>query len=169
MKHRSILTKTFIEPLLKIAQQNLAEDGYLQVMLFLNLKGKGVKTYGLQMPNNNLGRQQVLNQLRQELSANGETIQEALILMDTWYIDGKDAQDGLHTLPSQHPERQEAIAIVGRDARNAKTSMVMQPYTRDEDGQLVWDASGTRIYGQSSKEVSAPGLVDWLFVPPSVH
>ena len=74
MKHRSILTKTFIEPLLKIAQQNLAEDGYLQVVLFLNLKDKGVKTYGLQMPNNNLGRQQVMSQLRQELSANGETI-----------------------------------------------------------------------------------------------
>jgi hypothetical protein len=116
-------------------------------------------------------RQQAMRRLRQQVSAAGAVIREAVMLLETWYLDAKDAGTRLKTVaPSQHRARKEAIVIVGRDANQTRTTMVMQPFSRDADKRLVWGAPPVAYYNQPpGKDHHFTGLLDYLFFEPDVN
>lgn len=61
--------------------------------------------------------------------------------------------------PSEHPGRQEAIIITGRNRDNTKGVFAKQVFTV-EDNRIIWQAPDTII-----KPGSAEGLLDLIFAP----
>jgi hypothetical protein len=107
-----------------------------------------------------------MKDIRQQIRSWGEDIQEALIVMNSWFVTIKDADSGLSTAPSQHPRRCEAIVAIGRNAGHTRASMVVQPYVRKEDGGFVWTEPVIAQYDQRTDAVNrVEGLVDDLFIP----
>jgi hypothetical protein len=66
--------------------------------------------------------------------------------------------------PSCHPQRQEAIVIVGRNAPASRYSLLVQPFGRDDEGKPVWRRLAVARYDVPMDEGYQPGgLLDYLF------
>ena len=66
--------------------------------------------------------------------------------------------------PSQHPQRKEAIAIMGRNRKRSRLTHVLQPFHRDEQNQPVFDEVAIAEYNVPAEQTpQAFGLVDYLF------
>jgi len=92
------------------------------------------------------------------------------MLMDSWYVAGEDMAEGLPTLPSRHPDRQQAILAVGRNANNSHMSLVLQPYQPDEAKGWIWPKPVITHYDQPVDAANrVEGLLDDLFIPQGTH
>lgn len=170
MKSISVLSQDFIENMLRIARENLESERTLLTIVFLKLDDGRVSFTGIPMPEIYEDRRRVMQNLRQQIRGRGEDIREALVLMNSWFVDGEDATGGLDMAPSQHPRRQEAIIAIGRNAEHSRASMVVQPYEQNETGRYDWRTPVVAQYDlptDASNQVV--GLVDDLFIPQGVH
>lgn len=97
-------------------------------------------------------------------------IQEAVMVVNSWFVAGRDGIDGLSTAPSQHPRRQAAIVASGRNAEDSRHSIVVQPYDVNDDNSVVWLAPMVAHYDHPTNAKNRViGLVDDLFIPQGVH
>lgn len=169
METTSILSQSFINGILETARQNLERNGNLLSVIFLKFDDNQVCAVGINMPETPEERRVAVHAIRQKMGTQG-LIQEAVMIMNTWYVAGKDASGGLPMMPSQHPQRQEAIIIVGRNADNNRSSTVLQPYSHNQTGGLRWHKLAIAQYNQPSDEaIQVMGLLDDLFIAQSVQ
>ena len=89
---------------------------------------------------------------------------EALFLSESWYVAVQEAPAVLEFPPSKHPARQEAIIAIGRSADNRQYTQVLQPFTKDKDNRLVWQATPIAVYDEKrTPDNGSAGLLDYLF------
>lgn len=156
------LGKATLLDLLKDARRNLEKFGTLQPMLFLDLVIGERASCPIAMPDNSAVKyrmfQAIGNQVREQKGA----IKDAVLLSETWIVMAKEAPDATKYMPSQHPCRQEAIVLVGRNADKTRSALVIQTFTRDEHNAPVWSEPRV-IISDSPKDLAAEGLLDALF------
>ncbi len=167
MENTSILDRPFVENILTTARHNLEMDGALVPMAFARLGDHLVVPVGLpDLPNDGDPKRMLLIGLGAKLRAQGQEINEAIMLVETWFVDGLKHPNAAKTRPSQHPARQEAIVVVGRNAANTRHTTVIQPFMRDDDNQPVWLPIPVADYNMSgANSMQAVGLLDFLFDP----
>jgi hypothetical protein len=160
----TILTKAFVTFVLDIAQHYLETDGYLGTVLFLKPERGAPLMYTPQLATDIERRQRLFARLGASLHRSGLRAVEAVLLMESWFVQPKQALAGLTVRPSQHPDRQEAIVLVGRNAGNTRASRVIQPFHRGPEKRLVWEKRPVVVYNQPVEKAGrAEGLLDYLF------
>lgn len=170
MKSISILSQAFIEMLLKQAREQLENDGKLLALLFLRFDDERVVFTREELPEQHEERRRVMRLIGQHMRSRGENIQEALLVVNSWFVAGRDGVEGLSTAPSQHPRRQAAIVASARNAEDSRYSIVVQPYDVPDDNSLVWREPMIAQYNQPTDvNQRVEGLVDDLFIPQGVH
>lgn len=161
----SMLTKGIAESLLKAALENVELDGFLVPVLFLDVTEQGRLIHTLKaMPNTPEQRQTYFNHIGSHYWRLGQRIQEAVVLMESWFVLPQEAPGALRMQPSQHPCRKEAVVLIGRDAANTRSTQVIQPITRDASNKPVWNKPLMALYDEPVKQgYSTQGLLDDLF------
>lgn len=99
---------------------------------------------------------------REQLRALGKQYPEtaeALFIGESWFVAVKETADALKVAPSQHPSRQEAVFLWGRNRANSKRVSVLQPFTHTQEG-IRW-----RKPQVFSKTGALPNAVDLIFAP----
>lgn len=165
----SILAQGFLDQMLAIARQNLERDGGLTTVVFLRFEDRVVHVMDVDLPETADARFRAIRRLGRQLRCHGQ-LQEAVMVMDSWYVAGADGADGLHTPPSQHSRGQQAILAVGRNADNSRMSLVVQPYQPDEPKGWLWPKPVITHYDQPADAANrVEGLLDDLFIPQGTH
>ena len=164
MQKKSMLGKEYIERLLAIAKTNLKRDGRLAPVLFFKFTGGERTTCLPDLPEGSAERQACFADLGASLHRAGKTICEAVFLAEGWFVDVKKTGAALTVAPSQHPQRQEAIVIIGRDASGERLSSVIQPFTRRGEDRPVWEKLAMASYNTTPETgLRTAGLLDCLF------
>jgi hypothetical protein len=157
-----ILGRAMLLDLLKDARKTLEEDSTLQPILFIELSiGKGI-ICPLVMPDNSAGKYRMFQVIGNHVREQKGAIKAAVLLTETWIVMAKEAPDATKYMPSQHPCRQEAIVLVGRNADKTRSAIVIQTFTRDEHNSPVWSEPQV-IISDSPQDLAAEGLLDALF------
>ena len=96
----------------------------------------------------------------------GRHVQEAILVAESWYVGKPDIDANLEVAPSQHPDRKEAITLVGRNATESRSVYAIQPFSRDEQNKPVFEALELDQFdGSAPTEYYSTGLLDYLFFP----
>lgn len=163
----SILEKKFVEVILQQARENLQKDGSLVPVLFLNLQdGQQALATLTQLPGTPEEKQLYFAEIGSTIRQGGQNIDEAVFLSESWYVDMQKGGN-LALPPRQHPQRQEAIMLVGRNADRSRFTMVVQPFGRDRRNRPVFGKIELASYNQAADREAPPvGLLDYLFPGP---
>jgi hypothetical protein len=164
MSDISILDKAFIDHILATARRNLECDGKLWPVLFVRFnEGMPVPSL-MDFPDTTEERQAYLAAVGSSMRREGKVVREALLLMEGWIVKVRSGAHDLALPPSQHPLRQEAITIMGRDASGTHTSSVVQTFQRNEKNKVIWSEALLASYNQAASQGCQPvGLLDCLF------
>lgn len=154
--HRSIVTRTMINDLLTTARQQKEKyQELMPVLLSTNNMGKGSM---LPLPDLAADAEARRNQFL-VLGKLFPDIVEAVFVCETWFVAADTTVDAFKVMPSQHPSRQEAIMITGRNRSNTKCVLALQPFSKN----------GKDISWQSPQVFTKPGCaqgpIDLLFAP----
>ena len=109
--------------------------------------------------------------LGKSIRFSGHAIKEAVLLAETWIVMAAE-KDSLTVSPSQHPQRQEAITLTGRNARNTNSVFAIQPFTRNAQNQPIFGELELNQFDEAPDHDNfAAGLLDHLFLPvgPGSH
>lgn len=170
MKSISALSQELIETLLKLARQQLQYEGKLLALLFFRFDNERVVLMREELPAQHEERRRVIRRIGHHMRSREGNIQEAVMVVNTWFVAGRDGIDGLSTAPSQHPLRQSAIVASGRNAEDSRHSIVVQPYDVNNDNSVVWLEPMMAHYDHPTDAKNRViGLVDDLFIPQGVH
>ena len=161
----SILAQGFVETVLQAARVNLERDGALHPVLFLQLESSEQMVMLLKEFPDTVGeRQEYFTALGLALPHTGRRIDEAVFISESWYVEMGEGKTEFDVAPSQHPERREAIVVMGRDAGRTRLTHVLQPFHRSEQNQLIFDQRAMEEYNvPADRFPGAVGLVDYLF------
>lgn len=160
---RSLLRKELLLEMLEQARFRLEEHGSLTPILIIKLHtGEGLIN-GVQLPDDFVQKCLMLRSIGRKIQAEHGSIQEAVLLVESWYVSAHEAPDATKYPPSQHPSRQEAIVIVGRNEAKTRSAIVIQTFTRDEHNAPVWQAPNVNIVEPGTEGMAANGLLDYLF------
>jgi len=163
MEARSILTKGFLQPVMATARKNLEADGRLYPVLFLHWSDGGLAAGLVQLPATSEEKRAYFRNLGFSFRRQGTRIQEAIFVAESWFVMARKP-GSLDVASSCHPQRQEAIVIVGRNAPASRYSLLVQPFGRDGEGKLVWRRLAVARYDAPLDEGYQPGgLLDYLF------
>jgi hypothetical protein len=164
MQSGSILGKEFIEVMLATARKNLETDGYLCPVLFLRFEGGERAIYPLELARSSAEKRAYFAALGAALHRAGKAVQEAVFLSESWFLEVQKTVSALDIQPSRHPQRREAILVMGRDADGERVSSVVQPFSHQGHGQPIWGELALATYntaaGTGFRQV---GLLDDLF------
>jgi hypothetical protein len=164
MQDDSILKREFIEMVLATAKKNLEKDGWLQPVLFLQFTGGQRAVCPLGLPKVSDAKQAYFAALGASLHQAGKAIHEAAFLSESWFVEAQKAVSALDFAPSRHPQRQEAIVVIGRDAGRQRVSSVVQPFTRQAENRPVWGELVIATYNNAVETGWHPvGLLHYLF------
>ena len=84
---------------------------------------------------------------------------EALFIGESWFVAVKETAGALRVAPSQHPNRQEAVFLWGRNRANNKRVYIVQPFTHTREG-IRWHK--LQVF---KKTGPLPNAVDLIFAP----
>lgn len=160
-----ILTQAYMTKLLTVAKAELEKDNDLIAMLFVQSRGLRGRAAGLplaDLPADVAQRYLYFATLGARLKRQLGAIEAAVFLNGAWWASVAAGQPLGHVRPSQHPNRHEAIVLVGRNADNTHQSFLLQPFTRDRLQHPVWGKTVLETYGQPG-QLKATGLLDMLF------
>jgi hypothetical protein len=160
------LAAGFVERILKIAKKNMEQDGFVNPVLFLGQIDGRHFVMPLDLPPTAPDRVRFVQALGLDLLAKGMVLQEAVLIMESWMVRRRELT--LSIPPSQDPQRQEAIVIIGRNAAKTQTTMVLQPFVRTESGTIVWDEPIADVQTSPSPSNHFTGILDYLFVPDPI-
>lgn len=161
----SILEKSFGEGLLRQARLNLLRDGSLAPVLFVEFQNGEKGILPLELPENPEEKPDYFFTLGLVFVSAGKQLNEALMLSETWYVSkDEDANLSLDVPPREHPQRREAISLMGRNAGGTCFTFVVQPFGRDLHQRPVMEQVAIAEYNVSSRaELAAVGVLDSLF------
>lgn len=103
----------------------------------------------------------ILHMLGQKLRAEKGSIKEAVLIVETWIVK-TTYPDWDKLAPSEHPAREEAIVIVGRNEDKSCSIIAMQPFSRDKKERPIWQEPIISISGEGG--YSYEGVLDDLFI-----
>jgi hypothetical protein len=162
----SILTAENVQQILKVAKENLMRDGAVQPVLFLHLTTGEHLVTPVELSGTTQDKIRYINHVGFSLWQSGKVVAEAIMLAEGWFVSAKESGLDLTVPPSQHPERREALVLIGRDADRTRITSVVQPFNRDENGKPVWQAlEMTAFNTPPSRDMQMVGLLDYFFVP----
>jgi hypothetical protein len=163
----SILAREFVDRILWGAQENLSKDGALAPVLFVRFQSREGAIAPLSLPATTEEKEAYFAALGLSFRQTGRTIREALFLSETWYVAAEEGSPlNLDIAPSQHPSRQEAITLVGRNAERTRHTMLVQTFSRDRHNRPVMGQIEVAEYNATTEKGSGPvGLLDYLFPP----
>lgn len=147
---RSLFTQLRVNGLLAQACQNKERDQRVMPMLFL---ANGTKNLRI-LPLPDLAAD--ADARRAQMYAIGRQFPdttEAVFICESWISAPS------RVAPSEHPGRQEAVIITGRNRDNTKSVFAKQVFIT-EDTRIIWQEPDITI-----KPGSAEGLVDLIFAP----
>lgn len=165
MSQSSLLTRAMLEPVLKTARRNLERDGCLAPFLFVQMSVAGLRLVPLGLPQTSEQKRRYLAHLGSSFCQHRQTISAAVMLTESWFVNVRANPVGPMAQPSKHPMREEAIIMVGRDANNARTTQVIQPFDRDAQNRPVWSKSLIAVYDEPVQTAGkSRNLLDYLFL-----
>ena len=161
----SILEQPFVEPILAGAHDNLLREGSLAPVLFVRFQDDELGILPLDLPELTAEKYAYFGLLGMSLAAAGSPVREALFLSEIWYVAASAGSKGEEEIrPSQHPERREAISVIGRDSLRSRFTFVVQVFHREAGDRLVLDAREVEEYNIGAVQgTEAVGLLDALF------
>lgn len=157
MSNKSILTKGELESILSEVRHQVSDNNMIPVLFVHTESGEKLACPLSKLPGTPEEKSQYFLSIGASLRQNGTIVQEAISACESWYVK-VDKSSPMDVLPSEHPERQEAVVLVGRNADNTRSAYLIQPFTRNEVGGPVWQPVMFNI----DKQV-ATGLLDWFF------
>lgn len=165
MQTLTILAQPFVDAILGTAKRNVEADGFLTPVVFVQFANGERIVCPLKLPNTPDEKRRYFINLGCEFRQAGRIIQEALALLEGWYVDARTAASTLQFAPSQHPQRQEALVVIGRNAEQTRSTSVIQPFGRGDQNRPVWEAPAMAEYNVPASGACQPaGLVDYLFI-----
>ncbi len=159
------MEKSFAEGLLQQARLNLLRDGSLAPVLFVQFQEGEKGVLPLELPENADEKPGYFATLAVVFMGAGKQLNEALMLSETWYVSKEeDVNLSVDIRPSEHPQRKEAISLMGRNAAATRFTFVVQPFGRDLQQRPVMEQIAIAEYniGQTTG-ITAVGLLDYLF------
>jgi hypothetical protein len=157
-----LLEKATLLTLLGDGRRDIEGTGSLQPLLFIELSnGEGLVS-SLEMPDDTEIKYRMFQVIGNDIREKNGTIKDAVLLSETWIVMANEAPDATKYMPSQHPCRQEAIVVIGRNADKTRSALVIQTFTRDEHNAPVWSEPRV-IISDSPQDLAAKGLLDALF------
>ena len=164
MSHKSLLTKEAADEILQTARQNKVKDGELSPALFLHIAVNNLIIMPVFLPHGSDKRTTYFVEVGRNLRRNGIIPSEALLLTEGWFVAVQETPAALKFAPSQHPARQEAIFLVGRDAGDTRFTHVIQPMSSADGQRPRWHPLAHEAYNLETVAHTKPyGLLDALF------
>jgi len=168
-KQETILSRDFIDAIIQGARENLATHGSLTTTLFLCLDNGEQGIIPLSLPPTHEGKQRYFTFLGLSFLENGRQVQEAVLVSESWYVETTVGEISSETSPSQHPNRKEAITLVGRDALAQHFVFAIQPFSRDsQDCPVFAPLAQEQFEGHYDNSFYSTGLLDNLFPGVSI-
>ena len=158
-----LLEKKVLLNLLKDGRTSIEESGTLRPMLFIEMSNGAGIICPLMMPDESEEKYQMFYTLGKQIRSKLGSFQNAVTMLETWTVNAKEAPDATKYPPSQHPCRQEAIVLIGRNADKTCSAIVIQTFTKDEHNAPVWSEPQVMISDIGEEGVVAKGLLDALF------
>ena len=127
--------------LLAFSSRSLAEKappGALQPRLYVHIAGDSTLEMPLCLPDAPEEKARYFFALGRQLHGRGLQPCEAVAVPESWIVNIQQAPAAMNFPTSQHPARQEAIVLIGRNTEGNRYSQVVQPLTRDKAKQPVW-------------------------------
>lgn len=170
IKLTSLLREASIDYALALARYMVESQGAAAPILYLQTSSQNISGIHLDIPNSWEEKSGLFMSIghtfRRKLSKHSESLTEALLVVECWYVDAEKAPDIHAVPPSQHPCRKEAIIAVAVNAKRTCKSLAVQPFTRDENHQPVWGEVKCAAYNTSTiEEPMWEGLLDLIFHP----
>jgi hypothetical protein len=160
----SILAARFVENILETAKRNLERDGRLSPVLFLRMKNGRRQAWLLHPPRTAQERSEYFFRVGATLHKEGLPVEEAVTLMEAWFVEVQKAPQALSIPPSQHPRRRECIVLFGRDVGKGRSTFVLAPFSKDREGKPVWEpAPFESSDAPRGEQMAFVGLIDDLF------
>ena len=164
----SILTRDMIEFILEGARENLSAHGSLLATLFMRLDNGERTITPLSLPRTPVEKQVYFTLLGLSIRKTGREIHEAVMVSEAWYVaPNKDEQTDI--APSKHPDRKEAINLVGRDALGLRQVFAIQPFQRDKENRPVFESFELHNLDEDEDQnFYSTSLLDHLFPPDNL-
>ena len=161
----SILSRAFTEVILQGARENLSSHGCLGTTLLIGLDNGERGVVPLSLPGTFEEKQFYFSTLGISFLKSGRQIQEAILVSESWYVKAPENDYHPNTAPSQHPQRKEAITLVGRDIFAQHFVFAIQPFHRDQQNKPVFEPLELEHFEeQPNEEYYSTGLLDNLFL-----
>jgi hypothetical protein len=168
-EHETILSQDFVDAIMQGARENLAEHGSLTTTLFLRLGNGERGLIPLSLPPTHAEKRMYFTFLGLSFLETGQRIRESVLLSESWYIEKTEGCDPPEIALSQHPQRKEAITLVGRDALAQRSVFAIQPFHRDLKDAPVFESLTFEGFDEPpDNKYNATGLVDYLFPEVSI-
>lgn len=151
--------------MLRQARLNLLRDGSLAPVLFVQFQNHEKGVLPLELPTDPEEKPEYFAIIGLVFASAGKQLNEALMLSETWYVSREeDAALTLEVRPSEHPQRKEAISMMGRNAQRTRYTFVVQPFGRDTRQRPVMERVAIAEYNiAQTAGVAAVGVLDYLF------
>jgi hypothetical protein len=162
LEESNLLKEATLLDLLNKERSTLELNGAIQPMLYMELSIHKWIICPLEMPDNSVEKYRMFQTIGNDVREQDGAIKNAVLCCETWIVMAKEAPDATKYMPSQHPCRQEAIVLVGRNADKTRSALVIQTFTRDEHNAPVWSEPQV-IISDSPQDLAAKGLLDALF------
>ncbi len=166
--NESILSQEFVATILYAAKENLKKDGSLSPVLFARFFDGEQSVFLLELPDTTKEKQAYFTTLGSSVRRSGRRLHEAVFVSEVWYLnETRNRRISLDMRPSEHPERKEAILIVGRNADRTCLIYLVQPFSRNRRNQPMFGPIEVEGYKAPPDRVHQPvGLIDYLFPRP---
>jgi hypothetical protein len=162
----TILTEDFVKQILHDARMHLGEFGGLPTTLFVLLDNNDHVLFPLAIPETHEEKCAYFGLLGFSIQDSDRQVQEAILVAESWYVGKSEIDVQLDVAPSQHPDRKEAITLVGRDCTGSKSAYAIQPFSRDAKNKPVFEPlEMDQFDGSPPTEHYSTGLLDYLFFP----
>ena len=160
----SLLSRVVGESFLQTARQHLEKHGSLVSVLFITfVSGKRIEI-PLRLPTTTEDKEAYFVSTGIAMASLNEVIAEAVLLSEGWVVNAQQAPASHKLPPSQHPSRQEAITLIGRNAAGTRHTCAVQPFQRQISGKFIWEALTIALYDEPVEHGGrAVGLLDYLF------
>jgi len=163
-QHESILSEIFVQQILHDAKTYLRQYDGLPPTLFAQLDNGENLYMPLALPQTHEEKRVYFDVLGTSLLSFGKKLHEAMLIAESWYVEKTKENPTLTVLPSQHPNRKEAISVVGRNALGSQSIFALQPFGRDARRRPVFEPLQIKeISGDFPTAFYFVGLLDYLF------
>lgn len=162
--NESLLSEKHARLVMQDAKAYLRQYGGIPATLLMNLNDGKQLRLPLALPQTHQEKVVYFEILGASVRRLRKEIREAVLLSESWYVEKPNIDPTLKIAPSKHPNRKEAITLVGRDHTGQKSIFALQPFGRDAQQQPLFEPLQLQQFdGKDPSAVYWVGLLDYLF------